>query len=72
VSWKLFEAQPVGWSPNLNEGVRLNIRHFIERAGHGPEGHGSAAGAALTSTGTGTGASTCRARRGITGSGEIG
>lgn len=30
VRWKPIEQQPIGWEPDLNDGVRLNIRPFIE------------------------------------------
>jgi len=30
VRWKPLEQQPIGWEPDLNDGVRLNIRPFIE------------------------------------------
>lgn len=30
VRWKPLHAQPLGWEPNLDDGVRLNIRPFIE------------------------------------------
>ncbi len=30
VRWKTLEQQPLGWDPDLNDGVRLNIRPFIE------------------------------------------
>ncbi len=30
VRWKPLEKQPVGWEPDLNDGVRMNIRPFIE------------------------------------------
>lgn len=30
VRWKKLEEQPIGWDPDLNDGVRLNIRPFIE------------------------------------------
>ncbi len=30
VRWKPLEQQPVGWAPDLNDGVRLNIRPFME------------------------------------------
>jgi hypothetical protein len=30
VRWKDAQAQPVGWEPDLNDGVRLNIRPFVE------------------------------------------
>ncbi len=29
VRWKPLEQQPIGWNPNLNDGVRLNIRPFM-------------------------------------------
>ena len=29
VRWKPLEEQPVGWEPDLNDGVRLNIRPFV-------------------------------------------
>jgi hypothetical protein len=29
VRWKPIEQQPIGWEPDLNDGVRLNIRPFI-------------------------------------------
>jgi hypothetical protein len=29
VRWKPIEKQPVGWNPDINDGVRLNIRPFI-------------------------------------------
>ena len=30
VRWKPLERQPIGWEPDLDDGVRLNIRPFIE------------------------------------------
>ena len=30
VRWKPLAEQPLGWQPDLNDGVRLNIRPFIE------------------------------------------
>lgn len=30
VRWKELHQQPVGWEPDLNDGVRLNIRPFVE------------------------------------------
>ena len=30
VRWKKLEDQPIGWEPDLNDGVRLNIRPFVE------------------------------------------
>ncbi|WP_339935479.1 Eco57I restriction-modification methylase domain-containing protein [Vreelandella glaciei] len=29
VRWKPLEEQPIGWYPDLNDGVRLNIRPFL-------------------------------------------
>ena len=29
VRWKPLPDQPMGWSPDLNDGVRLNIRPFV-------------------------------------------
>jgi hypothetical protein len=30
VRWKEAHEQPIGWEPDLNDGVRLNIRPFVE------------------------------------------
>lgn len=30
VRWKPLEQQPIGWQPDLNDGVRLNIRPFMQ------------------------------------------
>ena len=30
VRWKPLEQQPIGWDPDLNDGVRLNIRPFVK------------------------------------------
>lgn len=30
VRWKTLQEQPIGWHPDLNDGVRLNIRPFVE------------------------------------------
>lgn len=30
VRWKPLVEQPIGWEPDLNDGVRLNIRPFVE------------------------------------------
>ena len=30
VRWKPLEQHPIGWNPDLNDGVRLNIRPFME------------------------------------------
>jgi hypothetical protein len=29
VRWKPLDRQPIGWAPDLNDGVRLNIRPFV-------------------------------------------
>ena len=29
VRWKPIEKQPIGWDPDINDGVRLNIRPFM-------------------------------------------
>lgn len=29
VRWKPIEEQPIGWNPDLNDGVRINIRPFV-------------------------------------------
>lgn len=29
VRWKPLKEQPIGWNPDLNDGVRLNIRPFV-------------------------------------------
>lgn len=30
VRWKSLKEQPMGWEPDLNDGVRLNVRPFVE------------------------------------------
>jgi hypothetical protein len=30
VRWKEPDEQPIGWNPDLNDGVRLNIRPFVK------------------------------------------
>lgn len=30
VRWKSLDEQPIGWDPDLNDGVRLNLRPFVE------------------------------------------
>jgi hypothetical protein len=30
VRWKPLAEQPIGWEPDLNDGVRMNIRPFVE------------------------------------------
>jgi hypothetical protein len=29
IRWKPIEQQPIGWNPDLNDGVRINIRPFM-------------------------------------------
>ena len=29
IRWKPVEAQPIGWEPDVNDGVRLNLRPFL-------------------------------------------
>jgi hypothetical protein len=31
IRWKPIEEQPIGWEPDLNDGVRINIRPFMEK-----------------------------------------
>lgn len=40
VRWKPLEQQPIGWQPDLNDGVRLNIRPFMTAADMGKKGAG--------------------------------
>lgn len=40
VRWKPLEEQPIGWNPDLNDGVRLNIRPFILTKDVGKRGAG--------------------------------
>lgn len=40
VRWKPLVEQPIGWTPNLNDGVRLNIRPFIKARDVGRVGAG--------------------------------
>ena len=40
VRWKPVEKQPVGWQPDLNDGVRLNIRPFMTVPDVGRKGAG--------------------------------
>ncbi len=40
VRWKPLAEQPVGWNPDLNDGVRLNIRPFMSVADVGKKGAG--------------------------------
>lgn len=30
VRWKPLSKQPIGWEPDINDGVRLNVRPFVE------------------------------------------
>lgn len=40
VRWKPIEKQPIGWEPDLNDGVRLNIRPFLSVSDVGKKGAG--------------------------------
>jgi len=40
VRWKPIDKQPIGWNPDLNDGVRLNIRPFISAPDVGKRGAG--------------------------------
>jgi N-6 DNA Methylase len=40
VRWKPIEKQPIGWNPDLNDGVRLNIRPFLSVPDVGKTGAG--------------------------------
>jgi hypothetical protein len=40
VRWKPVEKQPIGWNPDLNDGVRLNIRPFMSVQDVGKRGAG--------------------------------
>jgi hypothetical protein len=40
VRWKPLEKQPIGWDPDLNDGVRLNIRPFLSVPDVGKRGAG--------------------------------
>ena len=40
VRWKLLADQPIGWDPDLNDGVRLNIRPFMSVPDMGKKGSG--------------------------------
>jgi hypothetical protein len=40
VRWKPIEQQPLGWHPDLDDGVRLNIRPFLTVADVGAKGAG--------------------------------
>jgi hypothetical protein len=40
VRWKALELQPIGWQPDLNDGVRLNIRPFMAVPDVGKKGAG--------------------------------
>ena len=40
VRWKPIEKQPIGWDPDLNDGVRLNIRPFLTVPDVGKKGAG--------------------------------
>lgn len=40
VRWKPLAEQPIGWAPDLNDGVRLNIRPFLYARDVGKKGAG--------------------------------
>ncbi len=40
VRWKPMEEQPIGWNPDLNDGVRHNIRPFLSVPDVGKKGAG--------------------------------
>lgn len=40
VRWKAIDKQPIGWNPDLNDGVRLNIRPFMTVPDVGKKGAG--------------------------------
>jgi hypothetical protein len=40
VRWKPTHEQPIGWNPDLNDGVRLNIRPFMTAKDMGKKGAG--------------------------------
>ena len=40
VRWKPLEEQPIGWNPDLNDGIRLNIRPFMLAKDVGKKGAG--------------------------------
>lgn len=40
VRWKPIDEQPIGWNPDLNDGVRMNIRPFLSVPNVGKRGAG--------------------------------
>ena len=40
VRWKSIDQQPTGWNPDLNDGVRVNIRPFMSVPDIGKKGAG--------------------------------
>ena len=40
VRWKSMDNQPMGWNPDLDDGVRLNIRPFLTASDVGKKGAG--------------------------------
>ncbi|TWT48941.1 Eco57I restriction-modification methylase domain-containing protein [Botrimarina hoheduenensis] len=44
VRWKPLEEQPLGWDPDLNDGVRLNIRPWLTVGDVGKKGGGKKGG----------------------------
>src|SRR5438128_6715537 len=41
VRWKPLHEQPIGWEPDINDGVRLNIRPWLVAKPYQPSGQGS-------------------------------
>jgi len=41
VRWKPLHDQPIGWEPDINDGVRMNIRPFITAKPLGARGRGA-------------------------------
>jgi hypothetical protein len=40
VRWKPLAQQPIGWEPDINDGVRVNIRPFLSATDLGKKGAG--------------------------------
>lgn len=40
IRWKALHEQPIGWEPDINDGVRLNIRPFLNAENVGKKGAG--------------------------------
>jgi hypothetical protein len=41
VRWKQLDEQPIGWEPDVNDGVRMNIRPFMSAKPIGAQARGS-------------------------------